>query len=183
MEKWWESRYFNKQVWILEHVQKFNLSALDCVVLQQLSLTLDHREEVTLVNLSQKCNVSIKQLDETLTKLIQKGWVAIDMDGPLVRYNLDGLYAQEKQSLNAETTDIVEIYEREFKRPLSTHEIEKINDWLMKVDHAFLIHALREAIIYRKVNMNYIDRILIQWVNDKVTLEQLNAGQRHERNS
>ena len=78
------------------------------------------------------------------------------------------------------TTDIIEIFENEFKRPLSTNEIDKINYWLSQVDYAYLIHALREAIIYRKLSFPYIERILLDWVKNKVTLEQLNAGKRNE---
>lgn len=181
MENLHNHKYFNQQIWILEHAHRLSMTALECVVLQHISLHNQYHEMVQLAQLALKCNVTIKQMDDCLTKLIQRGWVSIDALGSDVNYHLEGLFNQSMTEVSSETSDIVELYEREFKRPLSAHEIEKINDWLMKVDHGFLIHALREAVIYRKLNFSYIDRILVQWMNDHVTLELLNAGKRNER--
>ena len=90
----------------------------------------------------------------------------------------NNLFEKENTKLESFNMPIIDLFEREFKRPLSAHEIDKLNDWLMKVDHAYLVHALREALIYQKLNFNYIDRILVKWLDNKVSLQDLDAGKK-----
>jgi DnaD/phage-associated family protein len=35
-------------------------------------------------------------------------------------------------------------------------------------------------VMYRKLNFNYIDKILVQWQKAGVTLDQLNEGRRND---
>lgn len=176
---WWKEKYIDTRAWILDNVRQLNLEADEALILLLIETANMHQEDINLNQLALRSNMQIKDVDAILTKLVRKGYLNIEIADNRVHYDLSGLFTSKQVDISAETSDIVEVYEREFKRPLSTHEIEKLNDWLMKVDYAYLIHALREAIIYHKMNFSYIDRILMQWVNDKVTLEQLNAGERN----
>lgn len=173
-------RYFNRKNWILEENYHLDLTALETLVL----LNIEHFNEFNLAidlnQLSNACNTSTNEIDKAITQLIYNGYLKIEMTQDNVVYNTDGLYDKATHIDQEVTSDILEIFEGEFKRPLSTNEIDKINYWLSQLDHAFLIHALREAVIYRKVSFPYIERILLDWVKNNVTLEQLNAGKRNE---
>lgn len=173
-------RYFNRKNWILEENYRLDLTALETLVL----LNIEHFNEFNLAidlnQLSNACNTSTNEIDKAITQLIYNGYLKIEMTQDNVVYNTDGLYDKVTHIDQEVTSDILEIFEGEFKRPLSTNEIDKINYWLSQLDHAFLIHALREAVIYRKVSFPYIERILLDWVKNNVTLEQLNAGKRNE---
>lgn len=180
MNKLSQKRYFNRKNWILEENYRLDLTQLETLVL----LNIEHFNEFNLpIDLNQfasACNSTTTEVDKALTQLIYKGFLKIEMIQDNVVYNTDGLYELIEKNNPEMASDILEIYENEFKRPLSTNEIDKINYWLSQLDHAYLIHALREAVIYRKVSFPYIERVLLTWVKDKVTLEQLNAGKRNE---
>ena len=51
----------------------------------------------------------------------------------------------------------------------------------IKCGYDYVVHALREAVIYRQLKFPYIDRILNQWLKDGFSLEDLNAGKRNAK--
>ena len=173
-------RYFNRKNWILEENYLLDLTPLETLVLLNIEHFNEFRLPIDLNQFARSCNSSTSDIDKALTQLIYRGYLKIEMAQDTVVYNTDALYELIEVKQTEVTTDIIEIFENEFKRPLSTNEIDKINYWLSQVDYAYLIHALREAIIYRKLSFPYIERILLDWVKNKVTLEQLNAGKRNE---
>lgn len=175
-------KYINLSDWILDHINQLDLDAQEVLVLLQLEYAIRTSSHVDPKILASQCNFSIKDFDRNLTSLIQKGYIKVNITEATVSYELQNI-VQDQQIVNqkTESTDVLDLFEREFKRPLSSNEIHKLNDWLMKVDHGFLVHALREAVIYQKVNFNYIDRILVTWLNDKVKLEDLDAGIKRDR--
>jgi len=77
-----------------------------------------------------------------------------------------------------ELTELFEIFESEFKRPLSSNESEKIIYWYNQVGSKYIIHGLREILIYKKMNINYLEKVLLGWTNNKITLEMLNEGKK-----
>ncbi len=180
MNKFWEKRYFNRKNWILEENFRLDLKPLETLVL----LNIDHFNEfnlpIDLNQLAYVCNSKQSEIDNAITQLTQKGYLKIEILQDRVNYNIDVLFQSKHIRTDEQTSDIVQIYESEFKRPLSAAELDKLNYWLTQVDHAYLIHALREAVIYRKLSFTYIDRILMQWVKQNVTLEQLNSGKRND---
>lgn len=180
MKEFIQKNYFNRKNWILEESYKLDLCPLEVLII----LNIEHFNEfnlpIDLNQLSRVCNSSTGEIDKSLSNLIRKGYLKIEILQDKVVYNTSGIYDIQKQVDDEQTSDIIEIFESEFKRPLSTNEIDKINYWLSQLDYAYLIHALREAIIYRKVSFPYIERILLDWVKNNVTLDQLNAGKRNE---
>lgn len=86
---------------------------------------------------------------------------------------------EEENTQSDELTDLFDLIQHEFKKPLSSYESEKILYWYEKLGYKFIEHALREALIYRKLDINYIDKVLARWVKDEVTLEMLNKGEKH----
>ncbi|MFZ5595639.1 MAG: DnaD domain-containing protein [Bacillota bacterium] len=55
------------------------------------------------------------------------------------------------------------IFEKEFGRPLSPIEMEKITQWVEQAGPELLHEALRKAVLMGKWNFRYIDTILLEW--------------------
>lgn len=180
MNQFWEKRYFNRKNWILEENYRLDLKPLETLVLLNIEHLNEFNLSIDLNQLAYVCNSKQSEVDHAIAQLTQKGYLKIEMVHDRVIYNLEALYQTKHFHKDEQSSDIVEMFESEFKRPLSASELDKLNYWLTQLDHAYLVHALREAIIYRKLSFSYIDRILMQWVKEKVTLDQLNSGKRND---
>lgn len=72
------------------------------------------------------------------------------------------------------------IFEREFGRPLSPIEIEKVSQWMAHYDFDLVQEALRRAVLMGKRNFRYIDTILLDW--SKNNLRSILSIEEHDRN-
>jgi len=113
------------------------------------------------------------------------------------RYNLSGIYEKLGQLLSEdvkeerkqeqrngrsqgsgtafatgenEESNLFIIFEREFGRPLSPMECETISGWLDQDQYPeeLILLALKEAVFAGKVHFRYIDRILLEWMRNRV---------------
>ena len=81
-----------------------------------------------------------------------------------------------KESSENVEMKIFQQVEQEFKRPLSSNEIDKISYWVDLKGERYFYHALREASMYGKLSVSYIDKILLNWDKIGYTVEQLDEG-------
>ena len=88
-----------------------------------------------------------------------------DNNTSLKENKLNELNNQEKPSL-------FELFEDEFKRPLTQIEIKKLFDWQQEHDEQLVVYALREASINKKWSFNYIGQILYEWQRNGMTVEK-----------
>lgn len=85
------------------------------------------------------------------------------------KVSLDGFYKKEAENRKKEKEkmlkeDIFSTFENEFKRPLSSMEIEIIKAWLEKMyNEDLILAALKEAVYNGATNIRYIDTILYEW--------------------
>lgn len=87
----------------------------------------------------------------------------------------------EENTQSDPLTELIELIESEFKRPTSSYEVEKIKYWFDKVGYNYIIHALRETLIYKKSSVNYLEKVLVRWTNENMTLEMLDNGEHHKK--
>ena len=74
------------------------------------------------------------------------------------------LIQNQDQVLNPDTTDIIDIFEKEFGRLLSPMELEKIKSWINdNLPKELIVEALKEATYNGVHRMSYIDKILFDW--------------------
>jgi DNA replication protein len=177
MSKWYEEAHIDQRIWVLDHLGSLNLNAEEALTALELVHFNDLKRQVNLEVLSKSSGLSHEKLDKAMAGLSRKGYLNIKINRQEVAYIIDGLF--EEKTLLTSNTDLIDLFQKEFKRTLSSTEMDKINDWVTRVDRAFIVHALREALMHNKVNFTYIDRILAQWQKDKTTIEQLNAGKRN----
>lgn len=76
-----------------------------------------------------------------------------------------------KQINNQEKPTLFELFETEFKRPLTQVELMRLSDWSREYDQQLIIYALREASINKASSFNYIDKILCEWKRKGMTAE------------
>ena len=85
------------------------------------------------------------------------------------KVSLEGFYNKQKEIRKEEKDkmlkeDIFSTFEKEFKRPLSSMEIEIIKAWLEKMySEDLILAALKEAVYNGATNIRYIDTILYEW--------------------
>ena len=60
-------------------------------------------------------------------------------------------------------------FEREFARPLSPMEVDRIRQWVNKYDIVLVMEALKRAVLMGKNNFRYIDAILLEWSKNNLT--------------
>lgn len=178
MSKWYEEAHVDPRIWLLEHLGKLKLSSDEAVVALELVHFNTLHRPISLETISDYSGLSADKIDKAMAGLSRKGYLSIRVNGTSVRYLTDGLF--EEKTVLTNDADLIELYQKEFKRTLSSNEIDKLSDWLTRMDRAYLVHALREALMYNKLNFTYIDRVLAQWQKDKTTIEQLNQGQRNK---
>lgn len=178
MTKWYEADYIDQRIWLLDHLGSLKLTAEEALTALQLVHFNLLKRTVSLEALSANSGLSTEKVDKAMAGLSRKGYLSIRINGADVHYLIDGLF--EEKTILTNDSDLIDLYQKEFKRTLSSTEIDKLNDWLSRMDRAFMVHALREALMYNKVNFSYIDRILAQWQKDKTTIEQLNQGKRNQ---
>jgi len=176
-EHWYKEAYVDRIAWILENSHELSLSAYELAVLLQIEYLNRKHDSLSLQVLAACLNDDSSKIDEICTRLRAKGFLEIQIDDSGVNYITDGVFLPKTQLLE-ETKDIYGLFEREFKRPLSHNEIDKLNDWLTRMDVQYLMYALREAILYNKVQFSYIDRILNQWLKDHISIEDIIHGKR-----
>lgn len=181
LERIWEKIYFDRKTFLLEENDRIKLNPTELVVLLYIEHFNQSRQAIDLNLLASKMQINTTQIDQTMTGLIQRGFISLDISDTGVNYRLDGVYQFEDKVESTELKSLVDMFGDEFKRPLTSNETEKLDYWLIKCGYDYVVHALREAVIYRQLKFPYIDRILNQWLKDELTLDDLNAGKRNAK--
>lgn len=177
--KYWQEPYFDRIAWILENIEHIELTSIEALVVLQLEHMRIHNLPIDLDVLASRCKVEAEAIDLILDSLTRKGYLTLEVKHSEVCYALDGLYESPRLG-GADADSVFRLYEQEFGRPLSSAELDKLVDWMDKTSADVCIHALREAVMYRKLSFSYIDKILNIWLKSGVTLDQLNEGRRND---
>lgn len=112
-----------------------------------------------------------KDVLENINELSNKGIVKIEMKTinkiQEEFINIDGLYDKLSYLLidkKEESTNLFDIFEKEFGRTLSSIEYEIINGWKENnYSEEIIILSLKEAVYNGVFNLRYIDKILFDW--------------------
>lgn len=163
MKKWYQENYFSRRNWILEHLSSLGLTAPQAIVLLVIDYKNEFRESITIESLSESTGVKQSQIDKIITDLCTMGYLKIS-SGKRISYDISGVF--EKPDQTEVSNDIFTVFETEFNRPLSQKETTMIAEWVKTYGEKTVRKALREAIKYNKPNVDYIDRILVNGIND-----------------
>ncbi len=163
--KIYQKRFFNRRNWILENISKLNLNSNEVIILLLIDFFNQYDEPLNINNLAKSSNMEKLVVDETIASLIAKGYLVLLTDSGQISFNIDNIFEVKNEMI--ENSDIFEIFESEFGRVLSQKEATIISEWLRMYDYNSIVKALREALIYNKKSINYIDKILAKGNKDE----------------
>ena len=112
--EWWKERHVNKRDYILDHLNEFNMSADETLMVLLIDFMNQNHISVTHELLSTKMQKSMDEIDELFTKLNSKGYVSIDVKDGRVMFQIDGLFEENKNTGNLFNESLFEYFENEF---------------------------------------------------------------------
>lgn len=175
----WESVYFNKGYWIMDHLQDFNLTSDEAMVVLVINFLNETRQPVTYEALMEKCHLGAETIEECFEALSAKGYLTIDASNGDLEFLLDGLLDSPVREGVEIDQKLIQAFQEEFGgKTFSSGEMERILDLAQRFDERAVMLALGEAAIYDRRNLNYIENILIAWHNKGLSLEDLEQGKR-----
>lgn len=125
-----------------------------------LNLTL---EEVlsNIDELSEKHYISLEVIKND--KNVMEEYIVLDLFYEKLTNILIADINQEKQE-EAKNSNVFEMIEKEFARPLTSIEYEIISAWLEDgTSEEIILEALKEAVYSGVCNLRYIDKIIYEW--------------------
>jgi DNA replication protein len=178
---------------LLRTYAKHGLDEVDVVVLLAVLgyAEREHNRFPTFDQLAARMSVDVGEVARRLQKLVKQQWLVMESvtDGEGMQsdvYSTAAVYAKLAGQAKApkpavkpkEARGLYPLFEAEFARPLSPMEIETIDGWETqdRYPRELILHALKEAVFAGKLHFRYIDRILLDWQNNKIkTVDQAKA--------
>ncbi len=125
-------------------------------------------------------NFELSEVMNIITSLTEKSILKIDIVNKKVReevINLEELYKKlgfivVNDEIKEKSSNIFDIFEKEFGRTLSPMDYEIISDWQKNYNDELILLALKEAVFNGVNNLRYIDKILIDWNKKGIKNEQ-----------
>lgn len=152
---------------LIKNYRKLNISDSELILLIYLINTTD---VFNPKQIAKDLNFKLNDVMEMFNSLIEKNIIKIDIINKSVReeiINLDELYnklafiiANDKTK---ESSNLFDIFEKEFGRTLSPMDYEIITDWQKDFDDKLILLALKEAVFNNVTNLRYIDKIIRDW--------------------
>ncbi|MGI6608215.1 MAG: DnaD domain-containing protein [Erysipelotrichaceae bacterium] len=163
--KIYQKRFFNRRNWILENINRLNITSDEALLLLIIDYFNQYNDPLNINTLSKSSNMEKAVVDDTIASLIAKGYLVLLTDNGQITFNIDNIFELKNEMI--ENSNIFEIFESEFGRILSQKEASIISEWLRIYKHDDIVKALREALIYDKKSINYIDKILAKGTDDE----------------
>lgn len=174
----WNEPFFDRRTWILAHLESLHIDTREIIVLLLIDYCNQIHQMITHEFVSNKTKLTVDEVEETFLSLSDKGYLTISMEKGNLIFNIEGIYQQEKVEGQHLSRSLIDTFEYEFKRPLSHYEMQRIIDMASNYEEKRVIYALNEAIVYEKLDLNYIERILSSWVQKGLSIEDLENGKR-----
>lgn len=170
---------------LLEFYKTLNINEREVIVILMIEHLLSQGNDfITNDLLALKMKLSSKEIDESLSILFTKGYLEYkDVNGKMTT-NIDNLkkslykefeksiFTEEEISRNKEIEEkrsiIFTNFTETFARNLSPIEISRIDEWIEQdVDVDIILNCLKDASRANKLNINYIDRLIINKLKDE----------------
>ena len=175
--KWYQHSYINKTNWILENYANLNLSVQEGILVLMINHANENRLCLSMEGLVRMSNMEQSEVDRIIATLCAKQYLAISIRAQGLTFDLSGLYeAEVAKSEKAVNQSLYDLFESEFARPLSQSELTLLSDWTRIYDSRFILYALKEASLYKKMSMNYIATILDTWTKKGYSASMIEKG-------
>jgi DNA replication protein len=165
---------------VLNNYYKIGLDETDAIIIIKLHYLL--QRNITFIHpkkLSAMLSISATTTTKRINNLVDAGYIEMKLiknkDGKETEsFNLDHVielilksdFEEKNQDASSVQTDearLVQLFESEFRRPLSVLDIQTITKWINEDGYSFesIKHALYDASKASKLTIRYIDAILL----------------------
>jgi DNA replication protein len=173
----------------IEEANMLNLSLHEFLLLMYFENSDDSTFD--LDKISNKLKIDKNSILEAYDKLLSNNIITLiqekdELGRRTERVSLDNFYKSQAEIKKEEKKeklkeDIFSTFEKEFKRPLSSMEVEIIKAWLDKMySEELILEALKEAVYNGATNIRYVDTILYEW--NKNNLKTKEDVEKHLQN-
>jgi len=161
MKKWYKESYFDANAWLLDNFDKLNLSIQETLFLIFVNHSNKHRKAITNEVLMQKFTLNQKQIDILLANLVDKHYLTIKTNSKGIVFDIEGIFDFDPSNYDvANNNTLYDELGDIFGKPLTSTELQKINDLLDKYGQDAFLQAVRVADGNRKLKLSYIEGIL-----------------------
>lgn len=155
--------YFDSRLWILDNLEKLNINTSEIALVLVIQYCNQFNIYIDYDLLANKTKIKKNAIDEILTGLIQKGYLAINANDKGLVFDISGLF-EEKDTYDSDiSVNMIERFETEFNRTLTNKEISSIKLWLTKYEYKIITNALKEAIASNNLRLEFISKLLKHW--------------------
>lgn len=163
------------------HKDKFWLLEKDLeseVVLNASKTQVSDAENLVSVTKTQVSDAEMRQIKEKESKLnksksnINSSNLLDSSIGETVKNK-----PQQHALLPTTTEDLFNLFEEEFARPLTQKEMQALSDWLKRYEYKMIMYALKEASMYRRLSVEYVQSVLQSWKQKGFTPEDIESGE------
>ncbi|MBQ2478657.1 MAG: DnaD domain protein [Erysipelotrichales bacterium] len=158
MSEWYKEWYIDRRTWLLVNAGKLKLTPAQFQILSLIDLLNERRERITSEILANLSGMSETEVDRIFSELTERHFLRIEIRGNSLRFRMEGVFRDEV--IAPDEMPILGEFEKEFGRTLSSNEISRLIDWNEKYGEEEILDALRDASMYRKLSMSYIERVL-----------------------
>lgn len=85
---------------------------------------------------------------------------------------------KESPDYKLENCNPIDMFETEFGRTISSSEAMRISQMISDCGQLMVMYALREALTYDALSLDYIDRVLTDWKKRELTTDDYEEGRR-----
>lgn len=160
---WWQERCVNRRDFILDHLEERDLNTKEALCLILIDFFNQYQISISHERLAEKLKLPLEQVDELLSALQDKGYLHFGYNGNRIAFDIDVVLEESKPETLLFHENLFALFEKEFARPISQREMERLSEWLHLYDEELIVLALREALIQGKTSFDYINRILMNW--------------------
>lgn len=161
MKKWYKESYFDRKNWILENFDKLNLSSEETLLILLVDLCRINKKAITYDYLTEKLRKTNKEIDKIIASLVNKHYLKLSTNSRGLVFDIENIFEfdPDKYEIN-ENKDLYDTVSEVFNKPLSSTELQKMNDLLEEYGQKRFTQALRIAEAQKKLKMSYIEGIL-----------------------
>ncbi|MDY2727530.1 MAG: DnaD domain protein [Candidatus Onthovivens sp.] len=164
---------------VLQFYKIMNLGEREVMVILMINHLLKQENDfITSDLLALKMKLSVKEIDESLSILFEKGYLEYIEENGHIKSSLRNfqialykafertIFTEDEIAKNKEAEEkrykIFEAFQDAFKRNLSPIEVSRIDNWIeQNIDTSVILNSLKDAENARKLNINYIDTIIL----------------------
>ena len=161
MKKWYRQPYFDSGSWILENFDKLGLNSEETLLILLIDFCKRNRKAISYDLFSAKLNKSSAEIDALVAGLVSRHYLKLSTNAKGLVFDIEPIFEFDPDEYEiAENKDLYDQIDQVFGKPLSTTELQKMNDLIENYGEDKFIEAVRIAEAQRKLKMSYIEGIL-----------------------